>query len=122
MAWELKFAPGELERHYKTAAAFADKPNHAVFTHILKDEPRVGEQHKFYLTAYKLLARDRPPAGLGGAGRIPWSSIKRMADHYNMTFDQTETFIDIIVSMDDEVLNSSEGNDSKQDNVKALRK
>lgn len=42
--------------------------------------------------------------------------MKLMADHYGMSFDQAETFIDIISAMDDEVINAF---DSKEDQKSA---
>lgn len=113
MEWELKFAPGELEAHYKTATANAHNPNHSVFRHILIDEPRIQKAERFYWNAFLQLGSMRPSTGLGGPSRIPWESIINYAKHYDLSFDETDSFVEIISEMDTTVLSAQDEKDKK---------
>ncbi|MBT0668398.1 hypothetical protein HT136_08450 [Novosphingobium profundi] len=99
---------------YATAEAFRKRGEftHAVFAQ-LAEEPEISKEHHSYWDAFRILESERPAAGLGGVCRIPWSSILKYAEHYGMSFDETERFVDIIREMDATVLKSAESKPSE---------
>jgi hypothetical protein len=62
------------------------------------DEPQISHVDYFYIKAFYDLSTCRIN-GMG-LGVIPWTAIKKYAEHYSLDFDITESLIDIIREMD----------------------
>ncbi len=61
----------------------------------------------FYLDAYLELDTDRTHNM--GISKIPWSSIKRYSDHFNLDEEQSERLFYFIRAMDDANVRRLEG-------------
>lgn len=118
----MSFKPGVLEAHHKTAEAYRARGR---FDHaseaILAEEPELGLEHHFYWNAFRKLSNSRPPSPLGGRNRIPWKMIEEFGARYNLSLEESETFIDIIECMDDVVIASDDKQESKPASGKTSR-
>lgn len=64
----------------------------------IPEDAELSEASQGYWSAWQLLTNDRPLGAMGGAGRIPWSSIERYAEKH--LFDDAEILARMMWAMD----------------------
>lgn len=67
----------------------------------MPEEAVLKEEGLLYWRAFMTLKGDRPMGALGGAGRIPWSSINAYALRYGIDGEDFEHLVHMIDAMDD---------------------
>jgi len=72
------FGPGELQEVSRLAIA-----GHETAQKIMSREPKLHPTDQFYWESFLRLRYDQP-IGMGGVGSIPWSSIERYAERYDI--------------------------------------
>lgn len=81
-----------------------EEPDAVQFAEALEmpEGAELGDDAVSYWSAWHLLSSDRPLGAMGGAGRIPWSTIDQYAE--KNLFEDAAVLARMLWAMDDEYL------------------